>query len=148
MQVTRPQKEAEKMQGKREAPDFPRSPCAIACTLDLIGDKWSLLVVRDLLRGDVTYGELQNSPEGIPTNILADRLKRLEQAGVIAKSAYQEHPVRYVYGLTEKGKGLSDVLGAVVRWGQKHIPGTVALLRPAGHSVRGQKTAGKRDRNS
>jgi len=66
--------------------------------------KWSLLVVRDLLRGNVTYGELQNSPEGIPTNILADRLKRLEEAGLIAKSAYQEHPVRYAYELTEKGK--------------------------------------------
>jgi DNA-binding HxlR family transcriptional regulator len=80
----------------------------------------------------VTYSELQNSPEGIPTNILADRLKKLEQAGVIGKSAYQEHPVRYVYRLTEKGRGLSEVLGAVVRWGQKHIPGTVALLRPGG----------------
>jgi DNA-binding HxlR family transcriptional regulator len=133
---------------KTEGRGFPRSPCAVACTLDLVGDKWSLLVVRDLLRGHLTYGDLQNSPEGIPTNILADRLKRLEQAGVIAKSAYQEHPVRYVYGLTEKGKGLSDVLGAVVRWGQKHIPGTVALLRPPGHSARGQKPAGKRDRNS
>jgi DNA-binding HxlR family transcriptional regulator len=87
---------------------FRRSPCAVACTLDLVGDKWSLLVVRDLLRGNVTYGELQNSPEGIPTNILADRLKRLEEARLIAKSAYQEHPVRYAYGLTEKGKALSE----------------------------------------
>jgi DNA-binding HxlR family transcriptional regulator len=148
MQVTRPKKDADKMQPKAKAPDFLRSPCAIACTLDLIGDKWSLLVVRDLLRGDVTYSELQNSPEGIPTNILADRLKKLEQAGVIGKSAYQEHPVRYVYRLTEKGRGLSEVLGAVVRWGQKHIPGTVALLRPGGQVEPVQKLAGKRERNS
>jgi DNA-binding HxlR family transcriptional regulator len=79
----------------------------------------------------VTYGELQNSPEGIPTNILADRLKRLEEAGLITKSAYQEHPVRYAYGLTEKGKALSDVLLALVRWGKKHIPGTRTLESPS-----------------
>jgi DNA-binding HxlR family transcriptional regulator len=78
----------------------------------------------DLLRGNVTYGKLQNSNEGIPSNILADRLKRLEEAGLIAKSAYQEHPVRYASKLTEKGKALSGVLLALVRWGKKHIPGT------------------------
>jgi DNA-binding HxlR family transcriptional regulator len=115
------------MKRKTHASDFLRSPCAVACTLDLVGDKWSLLVVRDLLRGNVTYGKLQDSPEGIPTNILADRLKRLEEAGLIARSAYQEHPVRYAYGLTEKGKDLRDVLGALVRWGKKHIPGTRTL---------------------
>jgi len=126
---------------KKEARGFPRSPCAVACTLDLVGDKWSLLVVRDLLRGNVTYGELQNSPEGIPTNILADRLKRLEEAGLISKSPYQEHPVRYAYGLTEKGKALSDVLGAFVRWGKKHIPGTLVLESRAPHPAR--RRAGK-----
>lgn len=138
MQVTRKGK-TKKAKLKSEARDFLRSPCAVACTLDLVGDKWSLLVVRDLLPGSVTYGELQNSPEGIPTNILADRLKKLEQAGLIAKSAYHEHPVRYVYGLTEKGKALRDVLGALVRWGTKHIPGTLVLERPAVRSAPGQK---------
>src|ERR1700733_3372832 len=114
MQVTRSRRKPKEIKpikpAKAEAPGFLRSPCAVACTLDLVGDKWSLLVVRDLLRGNVTYGELQNSPEGIPTNILADRLKRLDDAGLIAKSAYQEHPVRYAYELTEKGKCLGDVL--------------------------------------
>jgi DNA-binding HxlR family transcriptional regulator len=129
------------MKPKKEARGFPRSPCAVACTLDLVGDKWSLLVVRDLLRGNVTYGELQNSPEGIPTNILADRLKRLEETGLISKSPYQQHPVRYAYGLTEKGKALSDVLGAFVRWGKKHIPGTLVLESPAPHPAR--RRAGK-----
>jgi DNA-binding HxlR family transcriptional regulator len=94
MQVTRSRRKPKRIKPKTEARGFLRSPCAVACTLDLVGDKWSLLVVRDLLRGNVTYGELQNSPEGIPTNILADRLKRLEEARLIAKSAYQEHPVR------------------------------------------------------
>lgn len=148
MQVTHTRRKIERIKQKTEALAFPRSPCAVACTLDLVGDKWSLLVVRDLLRGSVTYGELQNSPEGIPTNILADRLKRLEQAGLIAKSAYHEHPVRYVYGLTEKGRALSDVLGALVRWGKKHIPGTLVLERPALHSVQGRNPAGKQDRDS
>jgi len=94
-----------------------------------VGDKWSLLVIRDLLRGSATYGDLQNSREGIPTNLLADRLKKLEAAQLIAKSAYQERPVRYAYELTEKGKDLGEVLGAIVRWGKKHIPHTQALLR-------------------
>ncbi len=77
-----------------EVSELRRSPCPIANTLDLIGDKWSLLVIRDLRRGKCTYSELLDSPEGIPTNILADRLKRLEEAGGIERSAYQERPVR------------------------------------------------------
>ena len=112
---------------KTRAHSFPRSACAVACTLDLVGDKWSLLVIRDLIRGNLTYGELQNSFEGIPTNILADRLRKLEEAGVISKSAYQQHPVRYTYRLTEKGKALGDVLLAIVRWGTKYIPGTEVM---------------------
>jgi DNA-binding HxlR family transcriptional regulator len=123
MQVTQP----DGKKRKSAAHDFRRSRCAVACTLDLVGDKWSLLVVRDLLRGSATYGDLQHSFEGIPTNILADRLKKLEESGIIAKSAYQERPVRYSYELTEKGRSLGDVLLALVRWGKKYIPGTQAL---------------------
>ena len=130
MQVTRSQKKQRNTESETQR--FLRSPCAVACSLDLVGDKWSLLVVRDLLRGNSTYKELQNSPEGIPTNILADRLRRLEEAGLITKDVYQEHPVRYAYRLTEKGKELREVLGAFVRWGKKHIPGTRTLGSPAG----------------
>ena len=72
--------------------NFKRSACAIANTLDLVGDRWSLLVIRDLLSGKRTYSELVASPERIPTNILADRLKRLEGAGIIVSAAYHEHP--------------------------------------------------------
>ena len=106
---------------------FARSPCAVANSLDIVGDKWSLLVVRDLLHGKRTYKELAGSPERIPTNILADRLKRLEAAGIISSTPYQERPVRYAYALTPKGKDLGDVLLAFVRWGKRHIPGTVVL---------------------
>src|SRR5262245_19101473 len=127
MQVTRTRGKLKRMKPKMKESVFLRSPCPVACTLDLVGDKWSLLIARDLLRGNVTFGQLQNSPEGIATNILADRLRRLKEAGLIAKSAYQEHPPRYAYALTEKGKALSDVLLALVRWGKKHIPGTRTL---------------------
>src|SRR5215470_96907 len=106
---------------------FVRSACAIANSLDIVGDKWSLLVVRDLLHGKRTYGELANSPEGIPTNILAERLKRLEAAGIISSTPYQERPTRYAYTLTAKGSALGEVLLAFVRWGKQHIPGTVTL---------------------
>ncbi|HEY3975139.1 MAG TPA: helix-turn-helix domain-containing protein [Candidatus Sulfotelmatobacter sp.] len=134
MQVTRPNKKLHRIEDKTEPPGFERSRCAVACTLDLVGDKWSLLVVRDLLGGKATYGKLQNSFEGIPTNILADRLKKLETAGIVAKSAYQERPVRYSYELTKKGYALGDVLLALVRWGRKHIPGTQAIGTPAGNA--------------
>lgn len=104
-----------------------RSSCPAACALDLAGDKWTLLVVRDLLRGRSTYGELAGSPEGIPTNILADRLRRMEKTGLIKAVPYQRRPLRYAYSLTAKGRGLEDVLGAVARWGHRHIPGTVVM---------------------
>jgi DNA-binding HxlR family transcriptional regulator len=123
----------------KKSTGFRRSSCAIANTLDLVGDKWSLLVIRDMLHGKKTYGELLDSPEGIPTNILADRLKRLEEAGIVVSSAYQERPVRYAYTLSEKGAALGDILLALVRWGKKHIPGTRTLTESAASSRRGGK---------
>lgn len=101
-----------------------RSDCPIANVLDVVGDKWTFLVIRDLRLGKRTYGELQDSPEGIPTNILADRLKRLEESGIIESKPYQERPVRYTYTLTKKGEELGEVLIAMLRWGKRHIKGT------------------------
>lgn len=115
------------MKSKPEsAPACARSPCPVACTLDLLGDKWTLLVVRDLLLGKATYSEFQQSPERIPTNILAERLKRLQAAGIVVKERYQERPVRYRYLLTGKGRDLSPVLSAMIDWGNRYIPGTVS----------------------
>jgi len=111
----------------RQAERTLRSRCPVARTLDLIGDKWSLLVVRDLLLGKRTYGEMLESPEEIPTNILADRLRRLEQAGIITSTPYQQRPVRYAYALSEKGRDLGEMVLAYVRWGEKHIPGSRKL---------------------
>jgi DNA-binding HxlR family transcriptional regulator len=124
---------------------FARSDCAIANSLDVLGDKWSLLVVRDLLHGKRTYGELADSPERIPTNILADRLKRLESAGIVSSAPYQERPVRYAYTLTPKGNALGEVLLAFVRWGKQYLPGTVALKQgAAGDEVAKSPTAARR----
>jgi DNA-binding HxlR family transcriptional regulator len=118
-----------------------RSPCPIANTLDLVGDKWTLLVVRDLLFfGKRRYQELAASPEGIPSNILADRLKRLGRAGLIEKAPYQQRPVRYAYALTDRGADLRPALLALIRWGNRHIPGTCrptpAQARTARRSTR------------
>jgi len=101
-----------------------RSTCPAACALDLAGDKWTLLIVRDLLRGRDTYGKLAASDEGIPTNILADRLRKMEEAGLVESKPYQDRPVRYAYSLTDKGHGLTPVLAALARWGKRHIKGT------------------------
>jgi len=101
-----------------------RSICPITNTLDLLGDKWTLVLIRDLFLGKCTYSEFQASPEGIPTNILASRLKRLLDNNVIVKEAYQERPVRYAYILTAKGKALAPIIKEIVNWGLKHIPGT------------------------
>ena len=126
------------------AKPFTRSACAIANSLDLVGDKWSLLVVRDLLHGKRTYGELADSPERIPTNILADRLKRLEAAGIIGSAPYQKRPTRYAYTLTPKGSALGDVLLAFVRWGRQHIPGTVILNQESATGGAAASTPGSR----
>src|SRR5271168_4961621 len=75
----------------------PRSPCPVACSLDLFGDRWTLLVIRDLFWGKTRFGEFEASPEGIPTNILAERLQRLEAAGLVGRKAYQSNPPRYAY---------------------------------------------------
>jgi len=111
-----------------------RSTCPVAATLDILGDKWTLLVVRDLYLGKKTFKEFQASPEKIPTNLLAERLKRLEAAGIISKMAYQQRPVRYAYELTSMGRDLSRVLKAMVVWGKKYIPGTMTAAEYAGQA--------------
>jgi DNA-binding HxlR family transcriptional regulator len=108
---------------------FKRSSCPITNVLDTLGDKWTLLVIRDLVLGKRRYQEFTSSPERIASNILADRLKKLETAGLIARQAYQQSPVRYEYLLTEKGEGLKPVLEAIIVWGKKHYPGTKRFPR-------------------
>jgi len=109
---------------------MPRSTCPIANALDVLGDRWTLLVIRDLLFvGKRRFGEFLTSPEGIPTNILSDRLRRLEENGVVVKAPYQDRPARYEYQLTPKGKDLFPVLRSLMEWARDHVPG-VALPPP------------------
>jgi DNA-binding HxlR family transcriptional regulator len=104
----------------------PRSRCPVACSLDLLGDRWSLLIVRDLLLGKTRYGEFLASAEGIPTNVLADRLKRLEQAGIISSAPYGHHSRRRDYRLTPTGEALGPVVRALRDWGLSQFPDTRA----------------------
>lgn len=105
-----------------------RSDCAVAGTLDVLGDRWSLLIVRDLLFTEpLRYADLAASPEAIPTNTLADRLRRLEEAGVVTRTRYTDHPPRHSYRLTDRGRALGPVLDALATWGVAHIPHTRRL---------------------
>jgi len=98
-----------------------RSKCPVTFALDRFGDKWSLLVVRDLMfRGKQTYGEFLESGEGIATNVLADRLKCLEIEGLVEKSVDPENKRRILYRLTDKGLGLAPVLLEMMRWSVKY----------------------------
>lgn len=104
-----------------------RSRCPVSCILEIIGDKWTLLVVRDLFFDNHTFKDLQSSLEKIPTNILANRLKRLEDSGMVRRELYQERPKRYAYYLTEKGLDLEPVMRSMMVWSNKYMPDTVKL---------------------
>ena len=102
-----------------------RSECPVTNTLDLIGDKWTLLVIRGMLfLKKKLFNEFLVSPEGIATNILTERLKRLEEHGVIEKRPYTQTPVRYEYRLTRRGEDLRPLLMEMIRWGNVHVEGT------------------------
>src|SRR5579862_4249696 len=101
-----------------------RSPCPIAGALDILGDTWTLLVVRDLLFYDKhRFADFLASPEGISTNILAERLQRLERCGLVERRRYHQRPPRDEYYLTARGHDLLPVLRALIAWGKQHVPG-------------------------
>ena len=94
--------------------------CSIAASLQLIGDRWSLLILRDAFRGVRRFDELA-ADLGIARNLLADRLQKLVDHGILVKQPYQQRPVRYEYRLSAKGIDLSPALVALMRWGDKHV---------------------------
>lgn len=100
-----------------------RSECPISCSLDILGDKWTLLVLRDLLDGKKRFSEFERSPEGIPTNILTDRLRRLEATGLVARIKGPSSS-RFEYHPTERGRDLRPVLLALASWGNTHLEDT------------------------
>jgi DNA-binding HxlR family transcriptional regulator len=101
-----------------------RSLCPIATTLDIIGDKWTLLIIRDIGLFDKHKNkDFQEAGEKIPTNILADRLKLLVKNGLVEKRLYQNNPPRYEYYLTNAGKGLLPVIKSIATWAKTYIKG-------------------------
>ncbi|NBK96525.1 MAG: transcriptional regulator [Erysipelotrichia bacterium] len=96
-------------------------PCNIAQTLNLIGDKWTLLILHAIECGNHTYKQLQDTLGSIPTNLLSNRLKELEKDGLLVCSLYQEHPPRYQYELSECGRDLHDLYNVIALWGEKHL---------------------------
>jgi len=99
-----------------------RSGCPISCSLELVGDKWSLLIIRDMLYfGKTTYNEFLDSPEGIATNILKDRLVKLTELGIITFSGAEK---RKKYTLTDIGLDLKPVVEAIGIFGMKHFEGS------------------------
>ena len=99
-----------------------RSACPISITLDILGDKWTLLIIRDLMfSGKKTYGEFLQSEEKIATNILADRLLILEKAGIVKKKAFPGNRVKNLYQLTPKGIDLMPTLLEIIMWGDKYF---------------------------
>jgi DNA-binding HxlR family transcriptional regulator len=109
--------------------DEHRSGCPINLTLEVVGDKWSLLILRDMIFGNRRHFRelLTKSAEGIASNILADRLKRLLDEGIISKSEDPTHKQKAVYRLTEKGIELLPVLAQMAVWGRKYLPVTAEL---------------------
>ena len=100
---------------------YGQKDCPVARALDVIGEKWTLLVLRDLFRkGALRFQELEQEVAGMAPNTLSARLQTLESEGVIATRLYEIHPPRYEYYLTEKGKALGPVLKALYGWGERY----------------------------
>ncbi|MCA0873123.1 helix-turn-helix transcriptional regulator [Seohaeicola saemankumensis] len=124
------------LKGMTTNSDKYNSGCPMAYALDIFGDRWSLLVIRDMaFKGACRYGDFLSGGEGISTNILAQRLKQLEAAGLISKDRDPENGRSFVYRLTDKGRDLAPVLVEIVLWSGRHnmaphaLTGTLDKLR-------------------
>ncbi len=103
-----------------------RSNCPVTYTLDIIGDRWAVLIVRDIIFfGKSSFGDFAKSSEGIATNILTDRLKRLEEQNILSKKTDKSNQKKFVYSLTEKGLDLLPIIVEMILFSEKHDPDTV-----------------------
>ena len=103
-------------------------PCPVAKSLELLGERWTLLLIRDLLAGPRRFQDLLASLDGIAPNVLSERLKVLETHGIVAREFYSEHPPRAAYALTPRGRDLGVVVGALAVWGTRHVHPDAALV--------------------
>jgi DNA-binding HxlR family transcriptional regulator len=95
--------------------------CPVAKSLDLVGERWTLLIVRDLLSGSARFQDLRTQLSGIPPKLLADRLRRMERQGLVTRELYSKRPPRASYALSERGRGLGLVVGALAMWGRPFV---------------------------
>lgn len=96
-------------------------PCNIAQTLNIIGDRWTMLILHELLVGTENFNEIKTNLSGLSSNILSARLKAMEEAGLVTSTLYSAHPPRYSYALTKAGKELEHVFNALAIWGSEHL---------------------------
>jgi DNA-binding HxlR family transcriptional regulator len=106
--------------------------CSIARALEVLGERWTLLIVRDALRGLRRFDDLQQSL-GVARNVLAERLRRLVEAGVLERVEYQQRPTRHEYRLTDRGRELGVALLALLQWGDRHLAGPEGPPRVGRH---------------
>jgi DNA-binding HxlR family transcriptional regulator len=98
---------------------LPGRPCPIAAALGLVGERWALLVIREIALGATRFSDIV-AGTGAPRDRIAARLKALESAGIVARTPYHDGPVRYEYRLTDSGDALMPVLDALLEWGRHH----------------------------
>ena len=96
-------------------------PCNIAQTLNILGDRWTLLIVHELLIGVTNFNDIKDKLPGLSSNLLSSRLSELEDAGIVYSELYVKHPPRYRYLLTESGQALEHVYNAMILWGTEHL---------------------------
>ncbi|MFY9933831.1 MAG: helix-turn-helix domain-containing protein [Streptosporangiaceae bacterium] len=113
--------------------------CSIAKTLDVVGEWWTLLIVRDALRGARRFEEFADSL-GVARSVLTSRLRKLTEAGIMERQRYSEHPPRYEYRLTDKGRALFDVIVALMQWGDAWEQGPAGPPRLLVHDTCGHVT--------
>jgi DNA-binding HxlR family transcriptional regulator len=110
--------------------------CPVAKSLEVVGERWTLLIVRDLLGGACKFQDLQDSLPGIAPTLLSQRLKLMEEHGLVTRHFYSEHPPRAEYLLTDRGRELGVVVGALATWGSRHLHPQSALVHAdCGHEV-------------
>jgi Predicted transcriptional regulators len=112
-------------------------PCNIAQTLNLIGDRWTLLILHEIFAGSHSFNQIKRNLQGLSSRLLSERLRCLEEAGLLAAELYSAHPPRYHYTLTESGKALEPVFNALILWGRHHLKRCYKKLVHAecGHEV-------------
>ncbi|SEH73292.1 DNA-binding transcriptional regulator, HxlR family [Mycolicibacterium rutilum] len=124
---------------------LPGRPCPIAAALELVGERWALLVVREIALGATHFGDIVRGT-GAPRDRIAARLKALEAAGVVVRTPYQDNPPRHAYGLSDSGRALVPVLQALLTWGEVHAVSPTDPDRPRRYPPLSESARAKENR--